>query len=36
MDRFGEFFEIRDGRVPTAKLDGPGLGYGDDPLRAGV
>lgn len=35
-DRFGEFFEIRDGRVPTAKLDGPGLGYGDDPVRAGV
>ncbi|KAA5543883.1 hypothetical protein FYK55_10450 [Roseiconus nitratireducens] len=31
MDRFGEFFEVRNGSVPTAKLAGPGLGYGDDP-----
>ncbi|QDV64714.1 hypothetical protein Pan14r_24110 [Crateriforma conspicua] len=31
MEGFGEFFEIRDGRVPTARLAGPGLGYGDDP-----
>ena len=25
------FFEIRDGNMPTEQLDGPGLGYGDDP-----
>ena len=31
MERFGDFFEIRGGRIPTARLDGPGLGYGDDP-----
>jgi len=31
MDRFGEFFEVRRGEVPTSKLAGPGLGYGDDP-----
>ena len=31
MESFGEFFEVRDGKVPTSKLDGPGLGYGDDP-----
>jgi L-alanine-DL-glutamate epimerase-like enolase superfamily enzyme len=31
MKQFGDFFEIRDGRIPTANLNGPGLGYGDDP-----
>ena len=31
MDRFGSFFEVRGGSVPTGMLDGPGLGYGDDP-----
>lgn len=31
MAEFGEFFEVRGGSVPTAKLSGPGLGYGSDP-----
>ena len=31
MDRFGAFFEVRGGSVPTGQLDGPGLGYGPDP-----
>ncbi len=31
MDRFGSFFKIRDGKIPTAQLSGPGLGYGQDP-----
>ena len=31
LDRFGPFFEVRDGSVPTRQLNGPGLGYGDDP-----
>ena len=26
------FFEIRDGRIPTSQLAGPGLGYGADPI----
>ncbi|MEM9645115.1 MAG: mandelate racemase/muconate lactonizing enzyme family protein, partial [Planctomycetota bacterium] len=31
MQRFGDFFEVRGGRVPTSQLAGPGLGYGNDP-----
>lgn len=31
MGRFADFFEIRNGSVPTHLLDGPGLGYGSDP-----
>ncbi|QDT61041.1 hypothetical protein SV7mr_35710 [Stieleria bergensis] len=31
MERFGDFFEIRDGQIPTGQLNGPGLGYGSDP-----
>ena len=31
MDRFGSFFEISDGVIPTSQLAGPGLGYGPDP-----
>lgn len=31
---FPRFFDIRDGRIPTGELSGPGLGYGDDPLAA--
>ena len=31
MERFAEFFEIRDGKIPTAQLSGPGLGYGEQP-----
>ncbi|TWU05832.1 mandelate racemase/muconate lactonizing enzyme family protein [Stieleria varia] len=31
MGEFADFFEIREGRIPTAKLNGPGLGYGNDP-----
>ncbi|QDT13043.1 mandelate racemase/muconate lactonizing enzyme family protein [Planctomycetes bacterium K23_9] len=32
MKDFGDFFEIRGGRIPTGQLAGPGLGYGDDPI----
>lgn len=28
---FADFFEIRDGQIPTGRLSGPGLGYGGDP-----
>jgi len=30
LEDFGAFFEIKDGRIPTEMLSGPGLGYGDD------
>ncbi|MCO8121960.1 mandelate racemase/muconate lactonizing enzyme family protein [Stieleria sp. TO1_6] len=33
MQRFPDFFEIQGGRIPTAQLAGPGLGYGDDPIH---
>lgn len=35
LNDFGDFFEVRDGRVPTGQLDGAGLGYGDDPTLSG-
>ncbi|TWU33722.1 mandelate racemase/muconate lactonizing enzyme family protein [Novipirellula artificiosorum] len=31
LGKFRDFFEVRGGEVPTRLLDGPGLGYGDDP-----
>jgi L-alanine-DL-glutamate epimerase-like enolase superfamily enzyme len=34
LERFGSFFQISDGAIPTGQLDGPGLGYGDDPALA--
>lgn len=33
---FRPFFQIRDGRIPTRQLAGPGLGYGSDPLLGSV
>ncbi len=36
MDDFGDFFEIRGGRIPTGRLGGAGLGYGDDPAWQAV
>ncbi len=33
LGRFRDFFEIRNGKIPTGQLNGPGLGYGDDPAR---
>jgi L-alanine-DL-glutamate epimerase-like enolase superfamily enzyme len=32
MADFADFFEIKGGRIPTGQLNGPGLGYGDDPI----
>lgn len=29
--KFADFFEIKNGRIPTSILEGPGLGYGDQP-----
>jgi L-alanine-DL-glutamate epimerase-like enolase superfamily enzyme len=34
MQRFPDFFEVRDGQIPTGQLSGPGLGYGGDPALA--
>ena len=34
MDQFGEFFEVRNGTMPTHQLAGAGLGYGTDPTIA--
>lgn len=31
---FRDFFEVRTGSLPTGQLDGPGLGYGEDPIHA--
>lgn len=31
MESFADFFEIKNGRIPTAMLGGPGLGYGNEP-----
>ena len=31
LERFGSFFQISGGSIPTAQLAGPGLGYGQDP-----
>ncbi len=36
MDRFGSFFEISNGVIPTSQLAGPGLGYGQDPALQSV